>query len=110
MFSSAIWAIIGMAVVTYIPRMLPLVAIKADGVPPFLQGVLKNVPYAVLGALIFPAIFIINSGSLLHITLNDFLFGLIGGAVAFITSYLEWNIIFVVLSAIAVLTVYSLIV
>jgi len=109
MFSSVIWVILGMGVVTYIPRMLPLVAIKADGVPPFLQGVLKNVPFAVLGALIFPAIFTIQSGSLLHITWDDFFFGLIGGAMAFIASYLEWNIIFVVLSAIFVLTVYSLI-
>jgi len=110
MFSYVIWVVLGMGLVTYIPRMLPLVAIKANGVPPFLQGVLKNVPFAVLGALIFPAIFIINSGSLLHISWDDFLFGLIGGAVAFIASYLEWNIIFVVLSSIAVLSIYSLIV
>ena len=108
MVSQVIWIILGMGMVTYIPRMLPLVAIKADGMPPFLQGVLKNVPFAVLGALIFPSIFIIQSGSLLHITWGDFLFGLIGGTVAFVVSYLEWNIIFVVLSAIGVLTIYSL--
>jgi branched-subunit amino acid transport protein len=106
--SNVFWIALGMGIVTYIPRMLPLVAIKASGVPPFLQGVLKNVPFAVLGALIFPSIFVIQSGSLLHITWNDFLFGLIGGAVAFFVSYLEWNIIFVVLSSIAVLTIYSL--
>lgn len=110
MVSNVIWVVFGMGLVTYIPRMLPLVAIKADGVPPFLQGVLKNVPFAVLGALIFPAIFTIQSGSLLHITWDDFLFGLIGGAVAFFVSYMEWNIIFVVLSAIGVLTIYSLII
>jgi len=109
-FSQVIWVVIGMGIVTYIPRMLPLVVIKADGVPPFLQGVLKNVPFAVLGALIFPAIFTIQSGSLIHITWDDFLFGLIGGCVAFVASYLGWNIIFVVLSSIAVLTVYSLVI
>lgn len=102
-----LWMILGMGAVTYIPRMLPLVAMKAEGVPPFLQGILKNVPYAVLGALIFPAIFVIHTGDLRHITTGDFLFGLIGGAVAFITAYLGWNIIFVVLSSIAILTLSS---
>ncbi len=103
-----IWIIVGMGLVTYTPRMLPLVFIKTDGVPPFVQAVLKNVPFAVLGALIFPGIFIIQSGHLQSMSLNDLLFGLIGGGMAFVAAMLEWNIVFVVLSAIAVLAIYSL--
>ena len=109
MVSNLLWIIIGMGLVTYIPRLLPLIAIKSEVIPPFLQAVLKNVPFAVLGALIFPSIFIIQSGSLLKMTWDDLAFGFIGGSVAFITAYLKWNITFVVLSSIAVLVLYNLV-
>lgn len=57
MFSPIIWMIIGMAAVTYVPRMVPLIAFESLKLPGFLERVLKNVPYAVLGALIFPGVF-----------------------------------------------------
>lgn len=103
-----IWIIIGMGAVTYIPRMLPLVFIRTDVIPPFIQAVLKNVPFAVLGALIFPGIFIIQSGHLLSVTHRDLIFGLLGGGMAFITALLEWNIVLVVLSSILILAIYSI--
>lgn len=90
--------IIGMAIVTYIPRMLPFVMFKGKELPPFLQGVLKNVPYATLGALIFPAILFIQ---------EDIWYGIIGAAVAFIIAFLGANVIVVVIGSISVLTVYS---
>ncbi|GGH88169.1 branched-subunit amino acid transport protein [Pullulanibacillus pueri] len=110
MTSSVMWVILGMGIVTYVPRVLPLIAMHSEAIPPFLQAVLKNVPYAVLGALIFPSIFIINSGSLLKMTMPDFLFGFIGGSIAFVTAYLNWNITLVVLTSIAGLVIYHLIV
>lgn len=58
MRSEIVWMIIGMGLVTYIPRMLPLAVFHRVKLPPFLQGVLKNVPYATLGALIVPGIFL----------------------------------------------------
>lgn len=91
--------IIGMGIVTYIPRMLPLVVLNSVKLPSFLQGVLKNVPFAILGALIIPGVFTIN---------EDIWFGIIGAAAAFIAAYLGANVIIVVLSAIAVLSLYSL--
>lgn len=106
MLSPIFWMIIGMGAVTYIPRMLPLVVLKTERIPQFIQSVLKNVPYAVLGALIFPGIFIIHSSSIQTATFHDILFGVIGGAVAFIVAYLNLNIIFVVLSSILVLSIY----
>ncbi|MFT4414822.1 AzlD domain-containing protein [Fredinandcohnia humi] len=91
--------ILGMGLVTYIPRMLPLVVFNSIKLPPFLQGVLKNVPFAILGALIIPGIFTIN---------GDIWFGIIGASVAFIIAYLGTNVIVVVLSAIIALSVYSI--
>ena len=46
-----------MAGVTYLIRMLPLAAIRGKVKSVFLQSVLYYVPYAVLGAMTFPAIF-----------------------------------------------------
>lgn len=90
--------IIGMGVVTYIPRMLPFVLLKEKELPSFLQAVLKNVPYATLGALIFPGILL----------MNDLIwFGIIGAITAFIVAILGANIIIVVLSSIIVLSIFS---
>jgi branched-subunit amino acid transport protein len=91
--------ILGMGVVTYIPRMLPLVVFNGVKMPPFLQGVLKNVPYATLGALIVPGIFFIN---------EDIWFGIIGFISALVVAWFGANVIIVVLTAITVLSVYSL--
>jgi branched-subunit amino acid transport protein len=90
--------IIGMAVVTYIPRMLPFVMFRGKQLPPFLQGVLNNVPYATLGALIFPAILFIQ---------EDIWYGLVGAAAAFIVAFMGANVILVVIGSISVLTLYS---
>ncbi len=99
MKSEIFWMIIGMGLVTYIPRMLPFVLFKGKELPPFIQGVLRNVPFATLGALIFPAIFFIQE--------NDIWYGVVGAAAAFIAAFLGANIIVVVLGAITVLSVYS---
>ncbi|MFE8700279.1 AzlD domain-containing protein [Cytobacillus sp. FJAT-54145] len=98
MHSEMVWMIIGMAVVTYIPRMLPFVLFKGKELPAFLQGVLKNVPYATLGALIFPGILFIQ---------EDIWYGLLGAAAAFIAAFLGANVIVVVLGSITVLSIYS---
>lgn len=98
MNNTIVWMIIGMGIVTYIPRMLPFVALSGLKLPTFVQGVLKNVPYATLGALIVPGIFMIQ---------EDIWFGIIGAGVAFLAAFLGANVIVVVLSAIAALSVYS---
>ncbi|MDQ0217583.1 AzlD domain-containing protein [Peribacillus cavernae] len=99
MNSTVIGMIIGMAVVTYIPRLLPFVLFKGKEMPFFLQGVLKNIPYATLGALIFPGVLLIQ---------DDITYGLLGAAAAILIAYFGANVIVVVLGAIAVLSVYSI--
>ncbi|TMU88156.1 AzlD domain-containing protein [Bacillus sp. BHET2] len=101
MNSAIVWMILGMAVVTYIPRMLPFLVFKGKELPPFLQGVLKNVPFAVLGALIFPSILLIQEG--------DLLFGIVGTVSAFVIAFLGANVILVVIGAISILSLYSVI-
>ncbi|WP_432806558.1 AzlD domain-containing protein [Mesobacillus maritimus] len=91
--------IIGMGIVTFIPRMLPFIMFRGKELPAFLQGVLKNVPYATLGALIFPAVFYIQ---------EDIWYGVIGAGAAFIAAFLGTNVIVVVMGSIAVLSAYSL--
>ena len=44
-----------MAAVTFIPRLMPLVFVKADKLPEKFKQFLSYIPYAVLGALIIPA-------------------------------------------------------
>jgi branched-subunit amino acid transport protein len=94
-----IWVIVGMGLVTYIPRMLPLVMFHTNNLHPRLQGILKNVPFAILGALIFP--------NVLNINPDSYFYGVIGAAAAFIAAWLNLNVILVVLSSILVLYAYT---
>ncbi|MBS4188804.1 AzlD domain-containing protein [Bacillus sp. FJAT-49705] len=100
MRSEIVWMIVGMGLVTYVPRVLPFFLFKGKELPSFVQGVLKNVPSATLGALIFPGIFYIN---------EDIWFGILGAAIAFIAAYFGANVIIVVLGSIAFLSLYSFI-
>lgn len=95
------WMLLGMAIVTYIPRAFPLTFLEGKELPPVVSGVLRNIPFAVLGALIFPAILYVQEGNLL--------FGIIGAIVAFALAYIFSNVMVVVLGTIGVLAVYSLI-
>ena len=94
------WMILGMALVTYLPRTIPLTFLQGVELPPFISGVLRNIPFAILGALIFPAILYVQQG--------DYFFGILGAVVAFGIAYAGANVIFVVLGAIVALAGYSL--
>ena len=58
-----LYGIAVMAVVTYIPRALPLSILRRKVKNRFLQSFLFYMPYAVLGAMTFPAI-LYSTGSL----------------------------------------------
>ena len=93
------WMVIGMALVTYIPRAIPLTFLEGRELPKPVQNVLRNIPYAVLGALIFPAIFFVQ---------ENIWFGIVGAAAAFGLAFSGANVMVVVLGSIAVLAVFSL--
>lgn len=61
-----------MAITTYLIRMLPIVCFKKEIKNIWVQSFLYYVPYAVLGAMTFPAIFT-STGSLLPSLLAAFI-------------------------------------
>jgi branched-subunit amino acid transport protein len=95
--SNTMLIIVGMAVVTYIPRMLPFIFMEKVQIPAIIQRILRNVPYAMLGALIFPGILYSS---------EDIYFGIIGAVAAFLLAFLGLDVILVVLLTIAVLSCY----
>jgi len=55
--------IIGMSIVTYLPRMIPLVILSKFNIPPLWMKWLNYIPVAVLSALLAP-ILLISDGKL----------------------------------------------
>lgn len=99
MSSHLLWMIIGMGIVTYLPRVIPLTLFEKVTFPPFLQECLKNVPYAILGALIFPGVFFIQ---------DEIWFGILGALIAFIIASFGVNVIVVVIGSILLLSLVSI--
>ncbi|WP_010529841.1 AzlD domain-containing protein [Lentibacillus jeotgali] len=94
-----IWAIIiGMALVTMIPRAIPAFVVDKLQFRDWVNRWLNAVPFAALGALIFPGI--------LSVIPDHPLIGLVGGIAAVALAYLGLNVILVVIGAI--LTVFLL--
>lgn len=93
--SYAVAAILIMALVTYLPRMLPITIFQKKIHSKFVQSFLHYVPYAVLSALTIPDI--------LYAT-NNYSTACVGFAVACILSYFEKNL--VVVASGAILSVY----
>ena len=88
--------IIGMALVTMVPRVIPAFIVNKLIFKDWINKWLQSIPYAALGALIFPGVLFVKEDQP-HI-------GLIGALVAIILSYIGLNVILVVIASIA--TVY----
>lgn len=93
--TSAFIAVILMAVVTYLPRVMPLALFRREIKSNYVKSFLQYVPYAVLGALTFPDIFY-STGTLQT--------AICGTLVALILAYRERSLVIVALGAI--ITVY----
>jgi branched-subunit amino acid transport protein len=52
------WTIVGMAVVTYIPRLLPVLFLSGKQLRPLIASWLKLVPPAVLAAMLVPSLLV----------------------------------------------------
>ncbi|QAS51731.1 AzlD domain-containing protein [Halobacillus litoralis] len=87
-----IWMIIGMAVVTAIPRLVPALIVDFITFPKWVDRWLNAIPYAALGALIFPGIMSVKPDAPQ--------IGVIAGLVTIFLAWLNIHIIFVVLCAI----------
>lgn len=54
--------IIGMALVTYLPRVLPAWTLRGRSLPPFVMAWLRYIPAAVLASLLVPSLLVAESG------------------------------------------------
>lgn len=79
-----------MAIVTYLIRMLPLTLFRSKIKSKFLRSFLKYIPYTVLSAMTFPAIFY-STGNVITAT--------VGTVAALITSFFGLPLIIVAAAA-----------
>ena len=94
MKTEILFLIIGMALVTYIPRALPAVLIGKLKFSPKFEKFLKLIPYTAMAALIFPGVFIVDE--------NRLYIGIAGALAAGILAWFRKPIIVCVLSAVVV--------
>lgn len=83
--------------VTLVPRLLPPFIVDKISVPPLVGEFLNVIPYATLGALIFPGI--------IQAIPSEPGISLVGGAVAVVLSLLRVPLVFVVLASVSVVYV-----
>lgn len=88
-----------MALVTYLVRMLPMTLFTKKIKSRFLRSFLYYVPYAVLGAMTFPAIFSSTGGVVS---------GIVGTAVALVLAFFGRGLLTVAVSACAAVFVTNL--
>lgn len=96
----AILLVLVMAVVTYIIRMIPFVFFRKKIKSRFIKSLLYYIPYAVLSAMTFPAIFF-STGSIITAA--------VGTVVALIASITKRSLVVVaILAIVAVLASYGI--
>lgn len=86
--------IVGMTIVTYLPRLLPALFLDRFKFPAWFKKWLQSIPYAALGALIFPGVLLVEK--------DQPLLGLAGGLMAFILSLLNLHITLVMAGSILI--------
>jgi len=90
-----------MALVTYLPRVLPMTIFRKPIKSRFIRSFLDYTPYAVLGAMTFPDVFT-STGNMYS--------ALAGTAVALILSYFRKGLVTVACSAIVVVYVVEMLI
>lgn len=89
-----IYLVFAMALVTYVPRMLPMVLLQNVNLPIYIKQFMKLIPYAALGALIFPGV--LTSTGADHMEP-----AIVGCIMAVLLAWFETNLIIVVAGGIA---------
>lgn len=95
----AVIAVILMACITYLIRMLPITLFRKEIKSQFFQSFLYYVPYAVLASLTFPAIFT---------STGDVRTALCGTVVALVLAYFEKGLVVVAVGGILAVAVTGL--
>src|SRR5665647_3054312 len=84
--------ILGMAIVTYIPRALPAVLIDKMNFSSNMEKFLRLIPYTAMAALVFPAV--------LNVDANHISIGVLGALVAAFLAWKKLPVMVVVIAAI----------
>jgi len=92
--SEVMMIIIGMTIVTYIPRLIPFLIINGKPLPNKLRQFLNYVPYTALGALIIP--------SAIDAIPNKPIVSIVGLSFAACYSYVKGGIIITVIGTIGI--------
>ena len=93
MSPNVLFLILGMALVTYIPRMIPVLFIDKMKLHPKVEKFLRLIPYTAMSALIFPGVVLID-------TANPII-GVVGALVAGFLAWKKMPLMVCVLAAIA---------
>lgn len=88
-----VYLVLAMALVTYIPRMLPLVLLQNVALPAYIKRFMAFIPYAALGALIFPGVLSANGAGGMGPAIA-------GALLSTVLAWFECNLILVVLGGI----------
>lgn len=96
----ALIAVLLMAVVTYLPRVVPIAMVKGKLKSKWLKSFLYYIPFAVLGAMTFP--------SIIYATGNIYT-ALIGMVVALILAYFEKSLMMVAICSVFVVYICGII-
>ncbi|NDI34253.1 AzlD domain-containing protein [Chengkuizengella sediminis] len=94
MIDSILLIILGMSLATMLPRYLPVWIVDRFIMPNWVKSWLSYIPYAALGALLFPGILTIEEG--------EPWIGIIGGITAACLVLLRLNILFVILGSVLI--------
>lgn len=87
--------VLGMCLVTYIPRLVPLLFMQQIKLPAFLERFLGFIPFAALGSLVFPQVFF-SAGD------ENWFPATIATIVCMVLAWFRVNVVIVVLAGIAV--------
>ncbi|MCS1350395.1 AzlD domain-containing protein [Mechercharimyces sp. CAU 1602] len=85
------WLIVGMSIVTLLPRLVPIWIVDRFSPPPWVKEWLSYIPYAALGALTFPGV--------LTVVKDAPWIGLLGGIVAVGIACLRLSTLYVITGA-----------
>lgn len=93
MRAEVVLLILGMGLVTYIPRALPAVLLEKLRLNSNMEKFLKMIPYTAMAALVFPGILSVDAGK--------WYVGVIGGLAAVLLAWRKLSVAVVVLGSVA---------
>ncbi|NLM10230.1 MAG: AzlD domain-containing protein [Clostridiaceae bacterium] len=100
-----VFIILGMSIVTYLPRVLPIIVLSKTEAPEWFMRWLKYIPVAVLSALLVPEILVSENVVNLSLTNKN----LLAAIPCFLIAYKTKNLFITVITGIIAMLILNLI-